>query len=73
MSFYTDLRQYYSITLVGSFIRYSLYSAVSTICPECLTPHLTAITTIMVLALKSNEGITVRSIQATFNSLCTDV
>lgn len=37
---------------------YSLYSAVSTICPECLTPHLTAITTIMVLALKSNEGIT---------------
>ncbi|XP_072306686.1 importin-4 [Eucyclogobius newberryi] len=37
---------------------YSLYSAVSTICPESLTPHLTAITTIMVLALKSDEGIT---------------
>lgn len=37
---------------------YSLYSAVSTICPESLSPHLTAITTVMVLALKSTEGIT---------------
>ncbi|XP_034562205.1 importin-4 isoform X2 [Notolabrus celidotus] len=37
---------------------YGLYSAVSTISPECLTPHLTAITTVMLLALKSNEGIT---------------
>ncbi|XP_042366643.1 importin-4 [Plectropomus leopardus] len=37
---------------------YSLYSSVSTVSPECLTPHLTAITTVMLLALKSNEGIT---------------
>lgn len=37
---------------------YSLYSSVSTISPESLTPHLTAITTIMVHALKSTEGIT---------------
>ncbi|KAM9839184.1 importin-4 [Aulostomus maculatus] len=37
---------------------YGLYSAVSTVSPESLTPHLTAITTIMLLALKSNEGIT---------------
>lgn len=37
---------------------YSLYSAVSTVSPDCLTPHLPAITTIMLLALKSNEGIT---------------
>ncbi|KAM6900784.1 importin-4 [Xenentodon cancila] len=37
---------------------YSLYSAVSTISPECLTPHLSAITTVMLLALKSTEGIT---------------
>ncbi|XP_008276178.1 importin-4 [Stegastes partitus] len=36
---------------------YSLYSAVSIDSPECLTPHLTAITTVMLLALKSNEGI----------------
>uniref|UniRef100_A0A671VJP3 Importin 4 n=1 Tax=Sparus aurata TaxID=8175 RepID=A0A671VJP3_SPAAU len=34
---------------------YSLYSAVSTVSPDCLTPHLTAITTVMLLALKSNE------------------
>lgn len=32
----------------------------STVSPECLHPHLTAITTVMLLALKSNEGITVR-------------
>uniref|UniRef100_A0A7N9B020 Importin 4 n=1 Tax=Mastacembelus armatus TaxID=205130 RepID=A0A7N9B020_9TELE len=31
---------------------YSLYSAVSTVSPDCLTPHLTAITTVMLLALK---------------------
>ncbi|KAM9712667.1 importin-4 [Menidia menidia] len=37
---------------------YSLYSAVSTVSPECLAPHLPAITTVMLLALKSNEGIT---------------
>uniref|UniRef100_A0A672ISC2 TOG domain-containing protein n=1 Tax=Salarias fasciatus TaxID=181472 RepID=A0A672ISC2_SALFA len=37
---------------------YSLYSAVSTVSPDCLIPHLTPITTIMLLALKSNEGIT---------------
>uniref|UniRef100_A0AAQ4RJA1 Importin 4 n=2 Tax=Gasterosteus aculeatus aculeatus TaxID=481459 RepID=A0AAQ4RJA1_GASAC len=37
---------------------YSLYSAVSTVSPDCLTPHLTAITTVMLLALKSSEGIT---------------
>lgn len=37
---------------------YSLYSAVSTVSPECLTPHLTAITTVMLFALKSSEGIT---------------
>ncbi|XP_071384445.1 importin-4 isoform X1 [Centroberyx affinis] len=36
---------------------YSLYSAVSTVSPDCLTPHLTAITTVMLLALKSNEGV----------------
>lgn len=39
--------------------RYGLYSAVSTVSPDCLTPHLAAITTVMLLALKSNEGITV--------------
>uniref|UniRef100_A0A3B5L355 Importin 4 n=1 Tax=Xiphophorus couchianus TaxID=32473 RepID=A0A3B5L355_9TELE len=37
---------------------YGLYSAVSTVSPESLIPHLTAITTVMQLALKSNEGIT---------------
>ncbi|XP_034416059.1 importin-4 isoform X1 [Cyclopterus lumpus] len=37
---------------------YTLFSAVSTVSPDCLTPHLTAITTIMLLTLKSNEGIT---------------
>ncbi|XP_037550418.1 importin-4 [Nematolebias whitei] len=37
---------------------YSLYSAVSTVVPECLTPHLPAVTTVMLLALKSNEGVT---------------
>ncbi|XP_034718179.1 importin-4 isoform X4 [Etheostoma cragini] len=37
---------------------YGLYSALSTVNPDCLTPHLPAITTVMLLALKSNEGIT---------------
>ncbi|XP_051796126.1 importin-4 isoform X2 [Acanthochromis polyacanthus] len=37
---------------------YGLYSAVSTSCPDCLVPHLFAITTVMLLALKSTEGIT---------------
>ncbi|XP_061660826.1 importin-4 isoform X2 [Syngnathoides biaculeatus] len=37
---------------------YSLYSSLSTVSPDCLTPHLTPITTVMLLALKSNEGIT---------------
>ncbi|XP_043960108.1 importin-4 isoform X1 [Gambusia affinis] len=37
---------------------YGLYSAVSTVSPESLIPHLTAVTTVMQLALKSNEGIT---------------
>lgn len=43
-------------------IRYGLYSAVSTVSPESLIPHLTAVTTVMQLALKSNEGITVQSV-----------
>ncbi|KAJ8272903.1 hypothetical protein GJAV_G00094810 [Gymnothorax javanicus] len=37
---------------------YSLFSAVSTVSPECLTPHLSAITTIMLLSLRSTEGVT---------------
>ncbi|XP_023131209.1 importin-4 [Amphiprion ocellaris] len=37
---------------------YGLYSAVSISSPDCLIPHLPAITTVMLLALKSNEGIT---------------
>uniref|UniRef100_A0A8C7KJ17 Importin 4 n=1 Tax=Oncorhynchus kisutch TaxID=8019 RepID=A0A8C7KJ17_ONCKI len=37
---------------------YSLFSAVSTVSPDCLSPHLTAITTIMLLSLKSTEGVT---------------
>lgn len=37
---------------------YSLYSAVSTVSPECLHPHLSDITKVMLMALKSNEGIT---------------
>ncbi|KAJ3611313.1 hypothetical protein NHX12_021329 [Muraenolepis orangiensis] len=36
---------------------YSLYSAVSTVSPDCLTPHLTAITTVMLMGLKSTEGV----------------
>ncbi|XP_062847119.1 importin-4 isoform X2 [Trichomycterus rosablanca] len=37
---------------------YSLFSAVSTISPESLNPHLTAIVTLMQLSLKSTEGVT---------------
>ncbi|XP_041735774.1 importin-4 [Coregonus clupeaformis] len=37
---------------------YSLFSALSTVSPDCLNPHLTAITTIMLLSLKSTEGVT---------------
>lgn len=37
---------------------YNLYSAVSTVSPDCLIPQLEAITKIMLDALKSNEGIT---------------
>ncbi|KAF4087623.1 hypothetical protein AMELA_G00072670 [Ameiurus melas] len=37
---------------------YSLFSAVSTVSPESIHPHLTAITTLMVLSLKSTEGVT---------------
>ncbi|KAJ8010569.1 hypothetical protein DPEC_G00076440 [Dallia pectoralis] len=37
---------------------YGLFSAVSTVSPDCLKPHLTAITTIMLLSLKSTEGVT---------------
>ncbi|XP_069044135.1 importin-4 isoform X2 [Lepisosteus oculatus] len=37
---------------------YSLFSAVSTVCPECLTPHLSSITTLMLMSLKSTEGVT---------------
>uniref|UniRef100_A0A8C4E2F9 Importin 4 n=1 Tax=Dicentrarchus labrax TaxID=13489 RepID=A0A8C4E2F9_DICLA len=49
---------------------YSLYSAVSTVSPDCLTPHLTAITTVMLLALKSNEGITGRDHKRTHAGAC---
>ncbi|KAB5586574.1 hypothetical protein PHYPO_G00003290 [Pangasianodon hypophthalmus] len=37
---------------------YSLFSAVSTVSPESIDPHLTAITTLMLLSLKSTEGVT---------------
>ncbi|XP_028288585.1 importin-4-like [Parambassis ranga] len=37
---------------------YCLYSAVSAVSPGCLNPHLSAITTVMLMALKSSEGIT---------------
>lgn len=37
---------------------YSLFSAVSDVSPDCLTPHLTSITTVMLLSLKSTEGVT---------------
>ncbi|KAJ8374895.1 hypothetical protein SKAU_G00054750 [Synaphobranchus kaupii] len=37
---------------------YSLFSAVSSVCPDCVIPHLTAITTMMLLSLRSVEGVT---------------
>ncbi|XP_067291092.1 importin-4 [Pseudorasbora parva] len=37
---------------------YSLFSAVSEVSPDCLTPHLTSITTVMLLSLRSTEGVT---------------
>uniref|UniRef100_A0A672T7L0 Importin 4 n=1 Tax=Sinocyclocheilus grahami TaxID=75366 RepID=A0A672T7L0_SINGR len=36
---------------------YSLFSAVSDVSPDCLAPHLTPITTVMLLSLKSTEGV----------------
>uniref|UniRef100_A0A8C9W7X6 Importin 4 n=1 Tax=Scleropages formosus TaxID=113540 RepID=A0A8C9W7X6_SCLFO len=38
---------------------YSLFSAVSTVSPECLNPHLGSITTAIMLTMKSTEGVTV--------------
>jgi hypothetical protein len=32
---------------------------VSTVSPDCLTPHLDSITTVMLMGLKSTEGVTV--------------
>ncbi|XP_018600671.1 importin-4 isoform X2 [Scleropages formosus] len=37
---------------------YSLFSAVSTVSPECLNPHLGSITTAIMLTMKSTEGVT---------------
>ncbi|KAL1248814.1 hypothetical protein QQF64_022132 [Cirrhinus molitorella] len=37
---------------------YSLFSAVSDVIPDCLAPHLTPITTVMLLSLRSTEGVT---------------
>lgn len=37
---------------------YSLFSAVSDVSPDCLAPHLTPITTVMLLSLRSTEGVT---------------
>ena len=48
-----------SLSLSLSLCRYSLFSAVSTVSPDCLVPHLTAISTVMLLSLKSTEGVTV--------------
>ncbi|XP_062377201.1 importin-4 isoform X1 [Sardina pilchardus] len=36
---------------------YSLFSAVSTVSADCLVPHLPAISTVMLLSLKSTEGV----------------
>uniref|UniRef100_A0A8C1CAA6 Importin 4 n=1 Tax=Cyprinus carpio carpio TaxID=630221 RepID=A0A8C1CAA6_CYPCA len=38
---------------------YSLFSAVSDVSPDCLAPHLPPITTVMLLSLRSTEGVTV--------------
>uniref|UniRef100_A0AAR2LTR8 TOG domain-containing protein n=1 Tax=Pygocentrus nattereri TaxID=42514 RepID=A0AAR2LTR8_PYGNA len=45
---------------------YSLFSAVSTVSPESLIPHLTAITTLMLMSLKSTEGVTVSTYDKQF-------
>uniref|UniRef100_A0A3B1JNG4 Importin 4 n=1 Tax=Astyanax mexicanus TaxID=7994 RepID=A0A3B1JNG4_ASTMX len=37
---------------------YSLFSAVSTVSPQSLEPHLSAISTLLLLSLKSTEGVT---------------
>ncbi|XP_063063252.1 importin-4 isoform X2 [Engraulis encrasicolus] len=37
---------------------FSLYSAVSTVSPDCLVPHLPTISTIILMSLKSTEGVT---------------
>lgn len=37
---------------------YSLFSAVSTVSPQSLNPHLPAISTLLLLSLKSTEGVT---------------
>uniref|UniRef100_A0A673LU83 Importin-4-like n=1 Tax=Sinocyclocheilus rhinocerous TaxID=307959 RepID=A0A673LU83_9TELE len=37
---------------------YSLFSAVSDVSPDCLAPQLTPITTVMLLSLRSTEGVT---------------
>uniref|UniRef100_A0A8C1ZPC8 Importin 4 n=1 Tax=Cyprinus carpio TaxID=7962 RepID=A0A8C1ZPC8_CYPCA len=37
---------------------YSLFSAVSDVSPDCLAPHLPPITTVMLLSLRSTEGVT---------------
>lgn len=37
---------------------YSLFSSVSAVSPDCLIPHLTSITTVMQLSLRSTEGVT---------------
>ncbi|XP_051969767.1 importin-4-like [Xyrauchen texanus] len=37
---------------------YSLFSALSEVSPDCLTPHLTPITTVMLLSLRSTEWVT---------------
>ncbi|XP_066539895.1 importin-4 isoform X2 [Hoplias malabaricus] len=37
---------------------YSLFSAVSTVNPESLNPHLSTVTTLMLMSLKSTEGVT---------------
>lgn len=47
------------LCLTISMFRYSLFSAVSTVSPQSINPHLTAVTTLMLMSLKSTEGVTV--------------
>uniref|UniRef100_A0A3B3S1L4 Importin 4 n=1 Tax=Paramormyrops kingsleyae TaxID=1676925 RepID=A0A3B3S1L4_9TELE len=47
-----------SSVLGSRVLTYSLFSAVSTVSPESLTPHLSTITSVMLLSLKSTEGVT---------------